>query len=375
MNDGQSSGVISSNGGSGTTAGTPGTITKSGSGTFYIAGINTYTGPTVISAGTLKLGNTSALGTTTNGTSITSGAVLDLNGINYSNAEALTINGTGISNGGAIINSSSTGATFAGLITLGSSSSIVGGTGTISISNAGTITGSGYGLTLGGAVGGTLASILGTGTATLTKVDAGTWTISGNNTYTGATTISAGTLKLGASERIANTSALIVNGTFDMNGYTETVGSLAGSGTVTSSATGTITLSAGGDNTSTTYSGIIQNGTATSVAFTKTGTGALTFSGINTFTGGATLSAGTLNINNASALGNVAGTFTINGGTIDNTSGSDITTLNYSQTWGGNFSFTGTNNLNLGIWCCFHECKQAGNCKCWYPNGRRNNFW
>ena len=60
------------------------------------------------------------------------------------------------------------------------------------------------------------------------------------------------------------------------------------------------------------------------------------------------LRAGTLNINNSSALGTVAGTFIINGGTVDNTSGGIITTLNYPQTWAGDFAFTGTNDLNLG---------------------------
>ena len=137
-----------------------GTLTMSGNiintgglttttGTTVLSGTNTYSGTTTVSSGTLRLGSTSALGSTAAGTSITSGAVLDLNGINYSSAEALTVNGTGISSGGAIINGSVTGATYAGLLTLGSASSILGGTGTIAISNTGTITGSGFGLTVG----------------------------------------------------------------------------------------------------------------------------------------------------------------------------------------------------------------------------------
>src|SRR5207245_2175689 len=83
-------------------------------------------------------------------------------------------------------------------------------------------------------------------------------------------------------------------------------------------------------------------------SLTKNGTGALTLSGANTFTGGTTLNAGTLNINNASALGTVAGTFTIAGGTIDNTSGAPITTVNYPQSWSSDFTFIGSNALNLG---------------------------
>ena len=88
-------------------------------------------------------------------------------------------------------------------------------------------------------------------------------------------------------------------------------------------------------------------------AFSLTaGGGTIILAGTNTFGGaGQSFSLtgnGTLDINNASALGNAANTFNINGGTIDNTSGSAITTSNYAQTWGGDFTFAGTNALNLG---------------------------
>ena len=161
-----------------------GTVTKSGSSTLTLSGTNTYTGGTTISVGTLKIGNATALGGNSGAASITFGAVLDLNGTTMTNTNALTVNGTGISSGGAIINSSSTGATYAGLLTLGSASSIIGGTGTITLSNASTISGSTFGLTLGGAQGGTISSIIGTGTGTLTKQDAGTWNLAGVNTFT-----------------------------------------------------------------------------------------------------------------------------------------------------------------------------------------------
>ncbi len=81
---------------------------------------------------------------------------------------------------------------------------------------------------------------------------------------------------------------------------------------------------------------------------TKAGLGTLVLTNANTYSGGTTLSAGTLNINNASALGTSAGTFTIDGGTIDNTSGAAITTVNYPLALNADFTFTGTNNLNLG---------------------------
>ena len=180
-----------------------GSITNT-TGTTILSGTNTYTGATTVTSGTIKLGNSAALGTTAGSTSVTSGAVLDLNGTAYSTAEPLTLNGTGISSGGALINSSSTAATFAGPITLGSASSIVGGTGSITIS--GTVTNATYGLTLGGATGGTASGII-SGTGALTKADAGAWTLSAANTYTGTTTISAGTLTLGAANALPITTS------------------------------------------------------------------------------------------------------------------------------------------------------------------------
>jgi autotransporter-associated beta strand protein len=87
---------------------------------------------------------------------------------------------------------------------------------------------------------------------------------------------------------------------------------------------------------------------------TMLGGGTLTLKGTNTYSGGTTVSAGQLNINNggtatASAIG--TGTLTLNNGVVlDNTSGADVTlqTVN-AETWGGNFSYAGsTNNFNTG---------------------------
>src|SRR5258706_9248088 len=97
----------------------------------------------------------------------------------------------------------------------------------------------------------------GSGTVSLTKAGTGTLTLSGVNTYTGVTTISAGTLKNGAAGVIADTSAVVVTGTYDLNHFDETIGSLAGAGLVTSSSAGAVTLTAGGNNSSTTFSGVM----------------------------------------------------------------------------------------------------------------------
>lgn len=83
-------------------------------------------------------------------------------------------------------------------------------------------------------------------------------------------------------------------------------------------------------------------------SFAKSGSGSVTLNTANSYAGGTTLNAGTLNVGHASALGSAASTFTISGGTINNTSGVPLTTNNYPVNVNGDFAFTGTNSLNLG---------------------------
>ena len=97
------------------------------------------------------------------------GAYTANNNITSGPASPLTLNGTGINGSGALINSSTTAATYTGLITLGGASTIAASIGNITLSNPGTITG-GYALTLGGsATGGTINSIIGTGAGSVTE--------------------------------------------------------------------------------------------------------------------------------------------------------------------------------------------------------------
>lgn len=234
------------------------------------------------------------------------------------------------------------------------------------------------------------------GTVALTKAGAGTLTLTGVNTYTGTTTISGGTLliadgSIANSANIANTAtleyALNNNARTYANVISGTAGALVKSGTNTltltgaNTYTGTTTISAGtlqlgnGGTTGSlaTTSAITNNATlafnrsntiaqgtnfaaviAGSGSVVQNGTGALTLSGANTFTGGVTLNSGSLNINangvagTSGPLGN-GGTFTINGGTLDNTSGSAKTLANVTPTTiNADFGFTGTADLNLG---------------------------
>ena len=82
-------------------------------------------------------------------------------------------------------------------------------------------------------------------------------------------------------------------------------------------------------------------------SLTKSGTAALTLSNANAYTGGTVLSAGTLNIDNAAAVG--TGPVTINGGAIDNTTAGALTLVNNNPlNVNGNFAYTGSQSLNLG---------------------------
>ena len=98
-----------------------GGLVKLGTGTVSLAGANSFTGTTTISVGTLKAANASALGTTAGGTTVVSGATLDLNG-QAIGAEALILNGTGVGGTGALVNTAAGAASYAGQISLASNS-------------------------------------------------------------------------------------------------------------------------------------------------------------------------------------------------------------------------------------------------------------
>lgn len=94
-----------------------------------------------------------------------------------------------------------------------------------------------------------------------------------------------------------------------------------------------------------TVSGVVSGGSGITVS----GPGTTVLSGTNTFTGGVNLSGGSLLITKAKALGDVSGTFTLGGGaTLDNTAGANLITPSYPLIINGDFTFTGSNELNLG---------------------------
>lgn len=166
-------------------------------------------------------------------------------------------------------------------------------------------------LTLGGQVSGAFG---------ITKLGDGTTILSSSaNSYTGNTTVTAGTLRFGANNVIPHGAGgvagnVVVNGTLDLNGRSDSINGLSGSGIIDNTAAGTSTLGVGNNSQTTTFSGVIQS-TNGNINLTKTGNGTLTLTGANTFTGTVTINASTgiLALGNTAPLDNVTG-ITIGGG-------------------------------------------------------------
>ena len=167
---------------------------------------------------------------------------------------------------------------------------------------------------------------------------AGTLTLTGSNTYTGGTTISAGILQAGNAAALGSTgSSLTVStsGELDLNGCSIGVGALSGAGLIDNlSAASTSTLTVGNGNASSSFSGTIQNISGT-IALVKTGAGTLTLTGSNIYTGGTTISGGTLQLGDGANNNGY-----LSGGVTDNTMLSFANPI--AQTYSGAISGSGS---------------------------------
>ena len=217
----------------------------------------------------------------------------------------------------------------------------------IAAGNTLTLIGSGAGvITIAAASGtATINATLAGSQAGLTKSGLGTLVLNAANSYSGATTLTAGTLQVanladgGLASSIGNSSSSASNlvlGTATLV-YTGSNTTSNRNFTLTDLMSTTLRV----DNASTRLT-LTGNSAATTGALVIQGPGTLALSGSNLHSGGTTLANGTLQINTSSALG--LGLFTIQGGTIDNTSGAPMVLAN-SQSWAGDFTFTGSNNL------------------------------
>lgn len=245
-----------------------GALTKTGTGTLVLTGANTYSGGTTISGGVLQIGNGGEAGSIT-------GDVANSGTLTFNRSNTLTYGG--VISGTGVLKQSGTGRTIlTGANTYTGDTVIEGGV--LQVGNDGT----------SGAISGTVTNsgtlefkrsdsytYAGTvsGTGALHQTGSGTLILTGDNTYTGLTTITSGTLQVGAggtvgslSGDIENDSALVMNRSDDLT-YSK---SISGSGT-----------------------------------FEKRGAGKLTLTGDSDYTGTTTITAGTLEIGAGGATGSI----------------------------------------------------------------------
>jgi autotransporter-associated beta strand protein len=192
------------------------------------------------------------------------------------------------------------------------------------------------------------------GAGGITKTGAQMVTLSGANTYTGETTVSAGILKAGVAS-VANVSGAFGNNSavtlanasgaaLDITGFNTQIGSLTGGGASGGNVTlGAATLTVGGNNTSpAAYAGVISG---TGGGVTKIGTGIQIFSAANTYTGATTVSAGSLFLNNTTGSATGSGTVSVqSGGTLGGSG-----TASGATTISGSLSPGNVNPNNLAV--------------------------
>lgn len=312
------------------------TVTKLGNGTLTTSGTS-HNNLTAwdIQAGTVVFANTTGYGSD-RGTTL-NGGTLRLSGSNsnlINDSQSFTVNtGTFDLNGKAE-----------------AVASIGGSGGTITNGSATTAT-----LYVGGGSGGSSSATYGgviqngTGTLNLTKEGTGTQTLNGANTYTGATTVSNGTLALGSSGSIDNTSgvSLGTGGTFDISAKTGgyTVSKLSGSGNVVGSLTVSTQLAIGNSPGTTTFDSLTLGGASTYL-YELTGGGTTADLGIVegnlTLGSGALLDLvqlGTYTANNKFTLfsytGTLAGTFSGLADGAEFTDAGGIWKIDYNDTTAG----------------------------------------
>lgn len=290
------SGVIRDGSGSGA-----GTIQKQGPGRLNLTGNNTYSGETRFNNGdprsVLGLGHQNAFGTSTLFLSSTGYVepLVDLGGDNkISNNVSLTntlfIVGSHDLNIGGVVTVSGGNKTIQNNLT---GASLLMLSGTVKLQEDAASIGrmlfiSGNGDTT---ISGTIVNGGVSGAGSLAKLGTGTLTLLGVNTYTGSTTVSAGTLKLSANNVLADATAVIVSGgNFNLGGFADTVsGVQLISGSITN---GTLTSTSNFDVRAGSVSAVL----AGSVGLNKSTAGSVTLSGANTFTGDTQINAGILKL-------------------------------------------------------------------------------
>ncbi len=344
-----------------------GQIVKSGSDELIVTGDNNYSGGTTISGGTLTADHADSLG---------SGDIDNSGVLKVGEGELENI----LSGSGSLVKTGTGELTLSGDNTYSGGTTITGGTLTADHADSlgsGDIDNSGV-LKVGE---GDLENTL-SGSGSLVKTGTGELTLSGGNDYSGGTTIIGGTLTADHADSLG-TGAVANSGVLQV-GEGELENTLSGSGSLVKTGTGELTLS--GDNSysggttiiggtltadhadslgtgAVANSGVLQvgegeleNTLSGSGSLVKTGTGELTLSGDNSYSGGTTIIGGTLTADHADSLGtgavaNSSGVLQVGEGELENTlsgSGSLVKTGTGELTLGGDNSYSGATTITDG---------------------------
>ena len=348
-----------------------GAVEKTGAGVLTLApaaaGGNTYSGGTTITQGTVAIAADNALGAASGGLTF-NGGTLQLNqALNLAGTRAMSITASGGTiDTQAFSTAISQGITGAGALTKAGTGTLV-TKGTNTYAGGTTIANGTLQLGSGGASGSLVGNVANngslvfnrsdavvfpgtiSGSGSVTQAGAGTTVLTSNNTYTGGTTLSAGTLQLGNGGtsgsivgNITNNSALVFNRS-DVATYG---GAISGSGSVTQTGSGTTALTGNSTYTGGTSitAGTLQlgdGGTSGSIvgdvanngalvfdrsdlvdfpgvisgtgSVTQAGSGTTVLTGSSTYTGGTSITAGTLQLGDGGTSGSIVGNVANNG--------------------------------------------------------------
>jgi autotransporter-associated beta strand protein len=351
----------------------PQSLTKSGAGTLTLANANTFTGDTTVSAGILNIRNSASLGAVSGNTIVNTNGELQLQGgITVAAGETLSLTGTGAGGtGSAALRNISGNNAWTDAITLQDVTGVVRINSDADTLTLGAISETGNRnkiLTIGGAGNVTVTGVISGGGSdtSVVKDGTGTLTLANSNTYSGTTTVSAGTLSAGkivvsgGNSSLGNATSTVTLGSASTQGtlaytgstatYTRgfTLGGAGGgrldvttSGQTLTVGTGNVTgsglFTVGGAGNTTISSSLTHSG-----GLTKTDAGTLTLSSTgNTYTGLTDVQAGTLALGASNVLAN-ASTLRVSGGILDTTASSYTDTVSVFNMSSGSLNGTGT---------------------------------
>ena len=275
---------------SGTISGS-GAVVNAGGGTVTLAAVNSYSGATTLTGGTLSVsslavgGSNSGIGKSSN---VATNLVFNGGSLLYTGATGTTDRLFSVGTGGGAIDSSGSGPlTFNNGGAVGFNSQ----TGARTL----TLTGNNTGLN-------TVTAVLADngGATSVTKNGTGTWAFAVSQSYSGDTSINAGTQQI---SNLYNSTVNLNGGSLSFGSQTNpAIGGLKGSGNLALSNTAgaAVTLTVGGNNQDTTYSGALSGSNSN---LYKTGAGTLTLTGNNTYSGYTTIHSGAVTFTGSNSLG------------------------------------------------------------------------